>query len=89
MQLHLLLTSDIRETRPNSCKILMDFGQLKVVFEKTETKGQHIEEGLHCVVEGEKEDIISWLKPYDRIVVGDGNPMFERFYIKHIKEGIV
>ena len=81
MQLHLLLTSDIAETKPESCKIIHDFGNLTVFFEDNKT-----EYGLHCIVEDTKENIINWLKPFDRIVKGSGTPMFEQFEIVHISE---
>jgi hypothetical protein len=80
MKLHLLLTNDIAQTKPETCKIIMDFGQLVVEFDDNTT-----EVGLHCVVEDTQENIISWLKPYDGFVKGSGVPQFEQFSIVHIK----
>ena len=70
MKLHLLLTSDIALTKPDTCKIIMDFGQLEVIFDDGER------EGKHCVVEDTEENIIKWLKQYDGFVNGSGVPMF-------------
>lgn len=78
MKLHLLLTNDIAQTKPDTCKVIMDFGQLLVKFDK-ETRT-----GLHCVVEDTQENIINWLKPYDGFVKGSGIPQFEEFSIVHI-----
>lgn len=80
MQLHLLLTCDIDETRPQSCKIVMDFGQLLVKFGDTESRT-----GLHCVVEDTQENIVNWLKPFDDFVKGNGTPQTEQFTIVHKK----
>lgn len=80
MKLHLLLTDDIAPTMPDTCKIIHDFGRLVVKFDDDTKK-----EGLHCVVEDETENIKTWLKPFDGIVVGSGVPQFEKFSIQHIK----
>ena len=80
MQLHLLLTPDIAQTKPETCKIIMDFGQLVVRFDEEETRT-----GLHCVVEDTQENIVNWLKPYDGFVKGSGVPQFEQFSIAHVK----
>jgi hypothetical protein len=79
MQLHLLLTQEIYQTKPETCKIVADFGELKVIFT------DRIESGLHCFVEDNEENIINWLKPFNSVVVGSGNPMIEEFEIMHIK----
>ena len=79
MKLHLLLTDDIAATKPESCKIIMDFGQLDVVFDKD------LKSGLHCIVQDETKNIINWLKPFDGVVVGNGVPQSEQFQIMHIK----
>jgi hypothetical protein len=74
-----LLTNDIAQTKPETCEIVMDFGQLAVMFDEGE-----IRRGLHCVVEDSQENIINWLKPYDGFVKGSGVPQFEQFSIAHI-----
>jgi hypothetical protein len=81
MELHLLLTSDIKATMPKSTKIKHNFGQLEVIFD-----GPHdYRNGLHCVVEDTKEHIIEWLKPFAGFVKGNGIPQCEEFEICHIK----
>lgn len=85
MQLHLLLTDDIKETMPNTCKITDDFGKLDIVFDNADGKGITIKTGLHCFVEDTTENIIKWLKPFDGFIKGNGYPMMETFEICHIK----
>ncbi len=80
MQLHLLLTTDIAQTMPESCKVVHDFGTLTVIFADKTRKT-----GLHCVVEDTEENIIKWLKPFDGFIKGNGSPQLEQFTICHIK----
>ncbi len=80
MRLHLLLTSEISKTKPDTCKIIMDFGHLPVVFKD----GNQVA-GLHCVVEDTEENICNWLRPFDGFVKGSGIPQFEQFTIAHIE----
>lgn len=81
MHLHLLLTPELSPI-PKTCKIVHDFGPLVVVFDGFD------KEGKHCVVEDTQENIITWLKPFDGFVKGNGNPMMESFTIVHVKEGL-
>ena len=83
MKLHLLLTTDIALTKPKTCKIIMNFGWLVVRFGDNTEK-----EGIHCVVEDETDNIVGWLKQYDGIVKGNGNPITEQFEIVHIKDNL-
>jgi len=85
MKLHLLLTVDIAKTMRESTKIIHDWGDILVVFGKFEGKFE-TKHGKHCVVEDTTENIISWLKPYDSIIKGNGTPMAESFEIVHIKD---
>jgi len=88
MQLHLLITPDIMTTIPKEVKIIDEYGQLDVIFPSTESTNPldaDLLTGLHAIVEGEKEHIINWLKPFDGVPIGNGIPMMEQFTIKHIK----
>jgi hypothetical protein len=80
--LHLLLTDDISKTKPETCKVIMNFGTLSVFF------ADEIRTGLNCIVEDTDENIVNWLKPYDGFVKGVGSPMLERFSIVHISNAI-
>ena len=82
MQLHLLLTDDIKATMPNDVKIIEDYGQLLVRFEDIKDRF-----GLHCIVEAEQQVIVDWLKPFDGFVKGSGTPIFESFTIAHVADG--
>jgi len=79
MKLHLLLTQELIQTKPDSSKIIQDFGDLVVRFGDEETY-----KGLHCFVEDEIQNLINWLKPFDKVIIGNGNPMSETFTIEHI-----
>lgn len=81
MKLHLLLTSDIAQTKPDTCIVIMDFGQLTVRFEDGTTR-----HGLHCVVEDTQDNIVEWLRPFDGFVKGSGVPQMESFTIAHVKQ---
>jgi hypothetical protein len=85
MQLHLLLTPEIRKTMPPSVTITADWGNLLVIFPDKNHNPVHNLEGLHCFIDGPKDDIITWLKPFDGVPIGSGSPMLEQFTIKHIK----
>lgn len=84
MKLHLLLTPEIDKTKPETCKIIADFGFLQVIFKGLSGKDDHIESGTHCFIEDTEENIVKWLKPFDGFVKGNGNPMMESFTIAHI-----
>jgi hypothetical protein len=80
MKLHLLLTNDIAKTKPESCKIIFDFGYLQVVFDD-----DTIREGIHCVVEDSEENIVAWLKQHDYFIKGNGSPVTEQFSTVSVK----
>lgn len=84
MKLQLLLSKDMQETMPKTCKIILNFGEISVVFEEDKI----VIEGLHCVVEDTQENIVKWLKPFDGVAVGNGIPQLEQFRIMHIKDDI-
>jgi hypothetical protein len=43
--------------------------------------------GDNAIIEGEENDIVKWLKPFDGVAVGTGrSPQFEQFTIMHIKD---
>ena len=79
MRLHILLTDDIKSVMPDTCKIVVDFGIITVVFEKMKKFGNN------CIVEDTEENIVNWLKPFDGFVLGSGNPQLESFEIAHVK----
>ncbi len=80
MQVHLLLTPDILEAKPESVEITNEWGDLTVIFD------DFLKYGLHCFVEGTQKDIINWLHEFDGVAVGNGSPMTETFNIMHIDD---
>lgn len=88
MQVHLLLTPEIREAMPESVNVLMTFGEINVVFPNNEDgafDAKTFITGENAIVEAEEHHIINWLRPFDGIVVGVGSPTREEFEIMHIK----
>jgi hypothetical protein len=90
MRLNILLTPEIRATLPQSVVILVDFGRIDVRFSALDPKeNPMILTGDNVVIEGEQDDIVKWLKPFDAVAVGvGGSPQFEQFEIMHIKDEI-
>jgi hypothetical protein len=82
---HLLLTTEQQRTRPANVKIMQSWGELTIIFDGENGEPGKAVHGLHCFIEGYQEDIISWLKPYDAVYVGNGSPMMETFSVVHIK----
>ena len=87
MKQHLLLTPEIKRAMPDTIKELHNFGRIEVVFPAVDDKEEPlILSGENAIVEGEQEEIVNWLKPFDGIPVGDGFPQGEHFTIMHIKD---
>ena len=80
MKLHLLLTREIAHTKPDTCKIVCDFGYEHVIFSDV-----FIQAGKNCVIEDTEENIVNWLKPFGEFVKGSGSPQLEQFRIVHIQ----
>lgn len=80
---HLLLPPDVLAKKPETTKIIMEFGQLTVVFGNNINNTRR---GLHCIVADKRENIIDWLSQFDEIVLGSGTPQFESFTLTSIKE---
>jgi hypothetical protein len=89
MIIDLLLTSKIKATMPDTIKINFNFGKIGVIFpSKKANEVDMIMYGDSVVIEGDKEEIIKWLKPFDGIAVGCGTPQLEKFTIMHINENL-
>lgn len=88
MQLHILLTPEIKSKMPSTTKEIANFGRIDVIFsDDTEDllEGNEIISGENAIVEDTKENIIEWLKEFDGVPIGNGVPMLERFNMCHIK----
>jgi hypothetical protein len=87
MKLHVLLTPEIKSSMPDSVKVLVNYGNIGVIFPATETgEITHSMNGDNAVVEATQEDIIKWLQPFDGVPIGSGVPQAEEFTIMHIKK---
>ena len=86
MKLDLLLTDEIAATKPQSAKVIFDFGKIEVIFKAIdETEQDMIAIGIHCVIEDETENVQKWLKQHEFCIIGDGNPQLQNFSIMHVK----
>ncbi len=86
MKLHMLLLDEHKATMPPTIEIADEWGELTVVFPSTEEDKVKTFMGLHCFVEGPKEEIVKWLFPFDYVILGNGSPLMERFQIAHIEK---
>lgn len=87
MTVNILLTDEVKATMPETLNIPINFGRISVRFPAIDSKDEPlILHGDNAVVEGDTEEFIKWLKPFDGVAVGvGGSPQFEKFEIKHIK----
>jgi hypothetical protein len=87
MQLHILLTPEIKAAMPSNIKVLVNYGEIAVIF-PAEKEGQvtHTMNGDNAVVEATQEEVIKWLLPFDGVPIGSGVPQAEAFTIMHIKK---
>jgi len=89
MKQHLLLTPEIKSAMPDTIKELHNFGSIEVVFPAIDKDADDlILVGQNAIIEGEQDEIVKWLKPFDGVPVGDGFPQGEQFTIMHIKDGV-
>lgn len=95
MQQHLLLTSRLKEKMPSTIKVIFNAGSIKIIVEGNEdnnlpgfseyTNNLNICVGENVIIEGEKEEIITWLKPFNALWIGNGIPQLESFTIMHVR----
>jgi hypothetical protein len=72
---------------PDTIKVIHNFGEISVRFEALDPKDQpEYWIGDNAVVEGEKDEVVKWLKPFDGVAIGCGSPQLERFTIRSIKK---
>jgi len=87
MQIHLLLTSKVRATMPDTIKTI--FSTSISIFELDKYGDRTgIVYGDNAILEGKKSDIINWLKEFDEIWVGNGIPQTEEFHKDSIKNDL-
>jgi len=79
MKLHLLVTPDMINIIPETTKILFK-KEIEYTSEEELVKGENM------ILEDTRENFIKWLKPFDGIWIGTGDPQHESFQIMHIKD---
>ena len=80
MQLVLLLTDELKQSKPESVKITENYGSVHVRFDNYLSMV-----GDHCILEGNQEDVVKWLAPFNGVAVGKGPVMLQEFDIVHIR----
>jgi hypothetical protein len=89
MTLDLLLTPELWKSMPKTIVVVHNFGFVRVIFPANDPKEEPmIMDGDSAVVEGETNEIVKWLKPFDGVAVGCGIPQLEKFEIMHIDENL-
>jgi hypothetical protein len=91
MRQNILLTPEIKSAMPDTVKITHNFGEIQVRFASLDDETDNYKAmyltGDNAVVEGDTQEFINWLKPFDGVAIGvGGSPQFEQFEIRHIKE---
>lgn len=66
---------------PSGIKTEEDWGPISIV-----TSGGGCLSGMHKLLSGEPEAFKDWLRPFDGVWVGEGNPMEQKFRAMHIKD---
>jgi hypothetical protein len=90
MEINLLVTKEMWNTKPDNIRVPIDFGEIVVRFPSEEAGEEPlIMVGNNAILEGLTDDFIRWLKPFDGVAVGvGGSPQFERFEIMHIDKNL-
>lgn len=94
MRIHLLVTPEM-EPVPDGIKIVQDFDVIEVM---TATR-LHTDDkenfqagkltGRHLMIEGENEAVVEWLRPFDDVWLGIGEPAQQEFTVVHVDSKIV
>ena len=80
-----MLYEDRLGTIPEAIKTVEDFGPLTILVEVDDRPTHHVK-GTSLVLEGPTQAFINWLRPFDHVWLGDGQPCEERFRVANIKE---
>ena len=80
---HLLITSEMMQHMPKTLKIVMDWGDLDIFI--GEQPGDEWKTGLHCFVDGSKDDFLAWYDKCNEFIIGSGSPQMEQFTIHRDK----
>jgi hypothetical protein len=81
MKLYLLYEDRLGKI-PTSIAKLHDFGRVQIITDGPDRSVV----GTSMVLEGPEDVFIDWLKPFDHVWLGQGQPCEERFRVAHIKE---
>lgn len=74
MQIAILETGAMMQTKPDSLKIIFNAGDCPVVY-----GDNNCDTGQHVIVEGEKSDLLAWFSQHRYVWVGSSNMMLQNF----------
>lgn len=86
MQLAFLAEKHVLMDIPSGVTVLQNWGDITAVFYPNDNPNdiRQIIQGEHVMVEGERETILAWLKPFSPIPVTQGSPMLEEFRLQDV-----
>ena len=90
MTINLLMTPELWKSIPATMTVVQNFGAIQVIFPAEDPKEEPlIIDGDNTVLDGETDEIIKWLKPFNGFAMGvGGSPQFEKFEIRHIDKNL-
>lgn len=77
----LLATDEMMKCIPSDVEVKFNWGPLLVC---SNTPSQKDGEGTHIAIEGSEESIKDWLRPFGRIWIGVGSPIFQEFELREV-----
>jgi hypothetical protein len=88
MQFILLLSPEQLASKPDSVKLLVNWGEVNMVVHGGVLPSDFFK-GDHVAVEGSKGDLVTWLSQYASVWIGKGHPMQQQFERGHIKQDFI
>lgn len=82
MQIHLLVMKEM-EPLPENIEVLDDY-EIVSIF-SNEGLGRILATGRHLLISASEEALKNWLRSFDGIWLGKGQPIFQEFEVAHIK----
>lgn len=79
MVIHLLVQPNM-EPLPSNITVVQNYWDISI------TTDQGIIDGKHMVVEGTEDAIKNWLRPFDGVWLGVGQPIAQEFEVVHISD---
>ena len=79
MQMHLLVSLEMRYSLPKEIKLLADWEEVNLIVTNDIGISPSYTKGDHIAIEGDKQVIENWLAPFNGVWIGKGSPMMQNF----------